>query len=49
MTNVLKTIKAEGGQGVILWGSSSHFKNESQCRAFKDYYERNIEDIIKDL
>ncbi|KAG5676364.1 hypothetical protein PVAND_006205 [Polypedilum vanderplanki] len=49
MMNILKTIKSEGGDGVILWGSSSQFKNESQCRAFKDYYERNIVNIIKDL
>lgn len=49
MVNILKTIKSEGGDGVILWGSSSQFKNELQCRTFKDFIERDFVNIIKEL
>jgi hyaluronoglucosaminidase len=49
MLNILKAIKAEGGDGVIIWGSSSQFKNEAQCRTFKDYFERELLSIIKDF
>lgn len=49
MMNVLKAIKAEGGDGVIIWGSSSSFKNEAQCRAFMDFFERDLVSIIKDF
>ncbi|CAG9801227.1 unnamed protein product [Chironomus riparius] len=49
MMNILKTIKSEGGHSVILWGSSSNFKTESQCRAFRDYYDREFISIVKGL
>lgn len=49
MMNILKVIKSEGGDGVILWGSSSQFKNEAQCRAFREYFQRDLVSIIKDF
>lgn len=49
MANILKTIKSEGGNGIILWGSSSQFKTETQCRAFKSYFENDFSRIIQDF
>lgn len=49
MMNILKAIKAEGGDGVIIWGSSSSFKNEAQCRTFMNFFERDLVSIIKDF
>lgn len=49
MSNILKTIKSEGGHGVILWGSSSQFKTESQCRAFKSYLESEFFRVVQDF
>jgi len=49
MMNVLKTIKAEGGNGVILWGSSSQFKTEAQCRTFQSYFTGNLVPLLNDV
>lgn len=49
MMDILKTIKADGGHGVILWGSSSQFKTETQCRAFKSYLESDFYRIVRDV
>jgi Hyaluronidase len=49
MMNILRTIKSEGGNGVILWGSSSQFKTESQCRAFKSYLETDFFKVVQDV
>lgn len=49
MMNILKAIKSGGGNGVILWGSSSQFKTESQCRAFKSYIENDFVKIVQDV
>ena len=49
MTNILKTIKSEGGNGVILWGSSSQFKTEAQCRAFQTYFVTDFLRVVEDF
>jgi hypothetical protein len=49
MFNILRTIKSEGGDGVILWGSSSQFKTETQCQTFKSYLESYFFKVVQDF
>lgn len=49
MMNILTTIKAQGGNGVVLWGSSSQFKTEAQCKLFKSYFEENFLKVLQDF
>lgn len=49
MINILKTVKSEGGNGVIIWGSSSQFKTEVQCQSFKSYFDRDFLQVISDF
>lgn len=49
MANILKTIKSEGSDGAILWGSSSQFKTELQCRTFKSYFENEFLKTLQDF
>lgn len=48
MGNLIKTLRAENGNGVIIWGSSSQFKTAAQCRAFKAFYETDLMKVIRD-
>lgn len=48
MWNLIKTLRAENGNGVIIWGSSSQFKTAAQCRAFKAFYETDLMKVIRD-
>lgn len=47
--NILRTVKSDGGHGVVLWGSSTQFKTAEQCRAFKSYFETDFLSVIKDF
>jgi hypothetical protein len=49
MLNLIKTIKVEYGNGIIIWGSSSQFKTASQCQAFKSFLENDLSKVIRDL